>query len=172
MSERSNILGQVMNETGTSQSELSRMSGVRQPSISQMLSGRVEPSDDMLGRLLSCMGYGLEVTRRPIPLDPPRSVKLSWRLHRRLSTQLDHQTLQRWRPRVLSNLEQMGSQIRGEPHIGNLKRWRCLVEEGKIIDLHRVLTGLDSDSVAMREVSPMRGLLSQDERTEALHQTF
>ena len=34
--------------------------------------------------------------------------------------------------------------------------------------LHRVLTGLDRDSVEMREVSPMRGLLSQAERSEVL----
>jgi hypothetical protein len=31
-----------------------------------------------------------------------------------------------------------------------------------------VMTGLDTDSVEMREVSPMRGLLSQQERTEVL----
>jgi len=55
-----------MLKTGITQSELSRISGVRQPSISQYLSGRVEMSDDMLDRLLSCMGYRLEVVRRPV----------------------------------------------------------------------------------------------------------
>jgi plasmid maintenance system antidote protein VapI len=53
-----------MLETGTPQSGLSRISGVREPSNSQLLSGRVEMSDDMLDRLLSCMGYRLEVVRR------------------------------------------------------------------------------------------------------------
>jgi hypothetical protein len=33
-------------------------------SISQFLSGTVELSDDRLDRLLSCMGYRLEVTRQ------------------------------------------------------------------------------------------------------------
>jgi hypothetical protein len=32
--------------------------------------------------------------------------------------------------------------------------------------LHLVLTGLDRDSIEMREVSPMGGLLSQDERKD------
>jgi hypothetical protein len=39
---------------------------LRQPSISQILSGWTDLSDDQLDRLLSCMGYRLEVTRRPV----------------------------------------------------------------------------------------------------------
>ena len=34
--------------------------------------------------------------------------------------------------------------------------------------LHRILTGLDRDSIEMREVSPMGGLLTQEQRSEAL----
>ena len=48
MSEHGDLLRLVMRETGTTQSQLSRLSGVHQPSISQFLSGRVELSDDML----------------------------------------------------------------------------------------------------------------------------
>ncbi|MDT5149015.1 MAG: hypothetical protein QOI01_748 [Mycobacterium sp.] len=54
------------------QSELSRLSGVRQPSISQFLSAKVDLSDERLDRLLSCMGYRLEVTRRPVVPDDCR----------------------------------------------------------------------------------------------------
>jgi hypothetical protein len=43
-----------------------------------------------------------------------------------------------------------------------------LIEDGGVSGLHRVMTGLDTDSIEMREVSPMRGLLSQQERTELL----
>ena len=50
----------------------------------------------------------------------------------------------------------------------NLDRWERLIEDGDASDLHRVMTGLDVDSVEMREVSPMRGLLSQSERSEIL----
>src|SRR5690606_24507801 len=63
MGERGTVLELVMRETGTSQSELSRLSGVHQPSISQFLSGRVDLSDGQLDRLLSCMGRRLEVVR-------------------------------------------------------------------------------------------------------------
>ena len=39
---RSDVLRTVMHKTGTTQSELSRLSGVHQPSISQFLSDKVE----------------------------------------------------------------------------------------------------------------------------------
>ena len=66
VSGRGDLLREVMRETRTTQSGLSRLSGVRQPSISQFLSGKVDLSDDQLDRLLSCMGYRLEVSRRPV----------------------------------------------------------------------------------------------------------
>ena len=74
MTNRSDVLREVMLETGITQSELSRISGVRQPSISQFLSGRVEMSDDMLDRLLSCMGFRLEVLQRPVRRELGRSI--------------------------------------------------------------------------------------------------
>ena len=37
-----------------------------------------------------------------------------------------------------------------------------------MLGLHRVLTGLDRDSIEMREVTPMAGLLSPDERADIL----
>jgi plasmid maintenance system antidote protein VapI len=55
------VLREVMLDSGTTQSDLSRLSGVRQPSISGFVSGRVDLSDDQLDRLLSCMGFRLEV---------------------------------------------------------------------------------------------------------------
>lgn len=60
---RSLVLRELMLETGNTQSELSRLSGVRHPSISQFLSGKVDLSDEQLDRLLSCMGFRLEVVR-------------------------------------------------------------------------------------------------------------
>ena len=53
----------------------------------------------------------------------------------------------------------------GQPHTRNLDRWESLVGHGDVPGLHRVLTGLDRDSIEMREVSPMGGLLPQDERS-------
>lgn len=162
------ILREVMLETGVTQSELSRMSGVRQPSISQYLSGRGHLSDDMLDRLLSCMGYRVEVVRRPVLQELDRSSKRSWELHRRLSSHLTSATLKQWRPIMLRNLTRLREVSRGQPHLRNLDRWEQLIGDGDVLGLHRVMTGLDVDSVEMREVSPMRGLLSQSERSEVL----
>jgi hypothetical protein len=44
-------------------------------------SGTVEQSDDQLDRLLYCMGYRLEVTRRPVVPELTRFERRSWRFH-------------------------------------------------------------------------------------------
>jgi transcriptional regulator with XRE-family HTH domain len=170
MSDRGEVLRWVMLETSTTQSELSRMSGVHQPSISQFLSGRVELSDDQLQRLLSCMGYRLEVVRRPVVPELTRSEQRSWRLHRELSSRLTRSELEEWVPRIQKNLDRLSSGMTGQPHERNLKRWRSLVERREVSGLHRVLTGLDRDSIEMREVSPMSGILPEQERLEVLRQ--
>ena len=157
-----------MLETGVSQSELSRISGVRQPSISQFLSGRGHLSDDMLDRLLSCMGYQLEVVRRPVKPDLSRSSERSWLLHRRLSMHLTPDSVTEWRPVISRNLRRLRESTRGQPHLRNLDRWQRLIEDGDLVRLRRVMTGLDTDSVQMREVSPMGGLLPHDERARAV----
>jgi hypothetical protein len=58
--------------------------------------------------------------------------------------------------------------VQGQPHLRNLDRWQHLLDDRDIPGLRRVLTGLDTHSVEMREVSPMGGLISQEERSEVL----
>jgi len=157
-----------MELTGTSQSGLSRLSGVHQPSISQFLSGKVDLSDGQLDRLLSSMGFRLEVTRRPVKPDLNRSEKRSWKLHRQISTKLKRSTLDEWKPLMANNLNRLRKQVTGQPHVRNLSRWDKYLSNNDVPGIQRVLTGLDRDSIEMREVSPMRGLLSQDERREIL----
>jgi hypothetical protein len=69
---------------------------------------------------------------------------------------------------MLSNLERLREGTRGQPHLRNLDRWQQLIDEGDLSRLRCVMTGLDTDSVEMREVSPMRGLLTQTERSDVL----
>ncbi|MCY7401506.1 MAG: helix-turn-helix domain-containing protein [Nocardioides sp.] len=171
MTDRGQLLKTVMFETSTSQSSLSRVSGVHQPSISQFLSGTVDLSDDQLDRLLSCMGFRLQVARTPVRPDLTRSEDRSWRLHRRLSSRLTPSTLKDWRPIIMRNLDHVSQGVAGQPHIRNVEQWRSLIDESDVPRLRRVLTGLDRDSIEMREVSPMGGLLSQDERTQVLRET-
>ena len=171
MSDRSDVLREVMLQTSTTQSELSRLSGVRQPSISQFLSGKVDLSDDQLDRLLSCMGYRLEVVRKPVLADLTRSERRSWELHRRLSTHLTRSSLEMWRATMERNLERLRSSVKGQPHLRNLDRWQSLIDRRDVPGLHRILTGLDRESIEMREVSPMGGLLSNEERSDVLRIT-
>lgn len=168
MTGRGEVLRKVMSKTGTTQSELSRISGVRQPSISQFVSGKVDLSDEQLDRLLSCMGFRLEVIRRPVEPDWNRSERRSWELHRRLSSHLTRSTFEQWRPSIEENIVRLRGRVNGQPHTRNLQRWQSLVETGDVLGIQRVLTGLDRESIEMREVSPMGGLLPQDERTEVL----
>jgi transcriptional regulator with XRE-family HTH domain len=167
---RGDVLREVMRETRTTQSRLSRLSGVRQPSISQFLSGKVDLSDEQLDRLLSCLGYRLEVVRRPVTPDLTRSERRSWRLHRQLSSLLTKDSLEEWRPVIERNLQRLRGSVTGQPHSRNLDRWDSLVERGDVLGLHRVLTGLDRDSIEMREVSPMSGLLPHSERQAVLQE--
>ncbi len=97
------VLREVMTETGVSQSELSRMSGVRQPSISQFLSGRIEMSDELLDRLLSCLGYRLEVVRRPVRVELDRSHQRNC-LARRHTSFASHRCTLRSNERPVSTL--------------------------------------------------------------------
>lgn len=168
MDDRASLLRLAMSETGTSQSELARISGVRQPSISQVLSGAISTSDEQLNRLLACMGYQAEVTRRLTRPDLTRSERRSWLLHRQLARHLDRATLDRWRPVMQSNCKRLRASVQGQPHERNLTRWETAIEAGDLGGLHRVLTGLDRDAIEMREVSPMGGLLSERDRSEAL----
>lgn len=162
------LLRDVMSETGTTQQELARLSGVRQPSISQFISGRVGLSDDMADRLLSCMGFRLEVVRRPVRPTLSRSERRSWVLHRELARTVSPATLDEWVPTIMRNLDRLRTGVRGEPHVTNVDRWESLVNNRDVAGLRRVLTGLDAASIEMREVSPMGGLLSEGERARAL----
>lgn len=168
MGARVETLRQAMVETGMSQSRLARLSGVRQPSISQFLANKVDFSDEQLERLLFCMGYRLEVTRRALLVELTRSELRSWKLHRQLATHLTPSTLAEWRSTILANVARLCGSVRGQPHIRNLRRWEDLAVTADVAGIRRALTGLDRDSIEMREVSAMGGLLPDSERQEAL----
>jgi len=105
------------------------------------------------------MGYRLGVVRRPVvqahtlrttlvaapqaPLEPAEP-----RQHAGVA------------PTIERNVKRLSDLVTGQPHDHNLHRWRDLIDRGDLPGLHRVLTGLDRDSVEMREVSPMGGLLT------------
>ena len=116
------------------------------------------------------MGYRLEVIRRLVLPELTKSERRPWQLHRRLSVQLTPSTLDEWRPQIRRNLKRLRGSVQGQPHLRNLDRWRSLVQSSDVLGLHRVLTGLDRDAIEMREVSPLGGLLSTEERSEILRE--
>lgn len=72
-----------------------------------------------------------------------------------------------WRPAIERDLQRLRVSVRGQPHSRNLDQLESLVEHGDILGLHRVLTGLDRDSIEMRQVSPIGGA-PQSERQVVL----
>lgn len=85
-------------------------------------------------------------------------------LHRQLSGHLTSQTLTTWLPKLNRNLVRERESVRGSVHLRIVDRWRDLIERRDVLGQHRAMTGLDRSSIEMREVSPMGGLLSEDER--------
>lgn len=166
--DRGQLLQQVLAETGTTQSQLARLSGVHQPSISQFLSGKVHFSDDQLDRLLSCMGYRVKVSRSAVAVELTRAERRSWMLHRQLASHLTQPAIEQWSATIEKNLQCLRRGVTGQPHTDNVERWAELVANRDINGLRRILTGLDREHIDMREVSPMSGLLSEQERTEVL----
>ena len=116
------------------------------------------------------MGFPLDERPRPVIPKLTRSERRSWRLHCRLSIRLTPNSLEEWHPVIERNIERLRGGVTGQPHTRNLDRWESLVGNGDVLGLHRVLTGLDRDAIEMREVSPMGGLLPQDERQAALQE--
>ena len=117
----------------------------------------------MLTRLLSPLGVSVSVEVKPVELE--RTKERSWRLHRQISLNLGRLgvTEDDW-SRMGLNLDRVRGGTRGQPHERNLDRWRRIIDEQDLQALHQVLTDKSSDGVEMREVSPMAGFLSEDER--------
>jgi hypothetical protein len=88
---------------------------VRQPSISQFLAERTPMIDDMVDRLLSCMGFRLEIHWRPVRQELGRSPQRSRRLHRQLATHPTPKTLHQWRPTMQGNLDRLRASVQGQP---------------------------------------------------------
>lgn len=78
------------------------------------------------------------------------------------------QLLEEWLPHIESRLELLRSRVTGQPHTRNLERWGHLLRDRDVPGLRRVLNGLGRDSIEMREVSPLGGLLSEQERLQVL----
>lgn len=114
------------------------------------------------------MGYRVEVSRSAVAVKLTRAERRSWMLHRQLASHLTPLTLEQWSATIEENLRRLRLGVTGQPHTDNIERWAELVENRDVGGLRRVLTGLGREQIEMREVSPMGGLLSEQERTDVL----
>ena len=125
-------------------------------------------SDDMLQRLLQCMEYEVQIVRTPKRLQMNRTDRRRWLLHRELVGRLSKQTWPVWHQPLSLNLERLRKSVSGQPHQRNLDRWQRLVEEQDLNGLRRVMLDPTQDGIEMREVSPMSGLLPDEDRLKVL----
>ena len=116
--------------------------------------------------------HGLPPRSRPTAVVPDltRAERRSWTLHHRLSTHLTRSTLTQWRPTILANLERLRGAFEANRTSATSTDGKYWYSDGDVAGLHRVLTGLDRDSIEMREVTPLSGLLSDEERTKVLQE--
>ncbi|MGV9799579.1 helix-turn-helix domain-containing protein [Mycobacterium sp. NPDC003449] len=97
-----------------------------------------------------------------------RSERRSWAVHRQLATHITATSLTDWAPTVLANIKRLRRGVCGQPHLANLDCWQHIIETNDLPALLRALTGLERHDIETREVTPMGGLLPDDERREAL----
>lgn len=93
------------------------------------------------------MGYSLHVVRQPVIPNLARAERRSWRLHLQVARKLTWESLREWLPTIAENVRNLQSGVTGEPHSANVARWRELLTATDLPGIHRVLTGLDRDSI-------------------------
>lgn len=156
-----------MDSTGTSQVELSRLTGLPPSKISRYVSGKLEPSEPTLELLLSGLGLQVGFDVSAVPME--RTKRRSWLLHRQISHKLGTRGIDDsgW-DRMQRNLDRVRSNTQGPVHERNLDRWQRIIDSRNLRDLQRVLVDISTDGIEMREVSPMSGFLTEDERLGVL----
>jgi transcriptional regulator with XRE-family HTH domain len=154
-----------MEMMGTSQSELSRLTGVPQSKISRYVTGRLEPSVPMFNLLLSSLGVQVSFDVSLVRME--RTKLRSWMLHRAVSRKLVDVGDKDWE-RLSRNLEHVRLATRGQPHERNIDRWQVIIDGRDVRGLRRVLVDTSTDGIEMREVSPVTGFLSDEERMRVL----
>lgn len=156
-----------MDSTGMSQVELSRLTGLPPSKISRYVSGKLEPSEPTLDLLLSSLGLQVDFDLEPVPME--RTKRRSWMLHRLVSRKLGTTGIDNsgW-GRMQRNLDRVRSNIQGPVHERNVDRWQQIIDSRSLRDLQRVLVDTSTDGIEMREVSPMTGFLTEDERLGVL----
>jgi len=162
---RSELLRRSLDMTGMNQSELSRLTGVPQSKISRYVTNRLEPSERIFDLLISSLGIQVSIEVSPVSME--RTKLRSWMLHREISRKLTEIGPSDWE-QMSHTLERVRSGVQGQPHTRNADRWQQIIDNHDIHELRRILVDTSTDGIEMREVSPMAGFLTNDERLKIL----
>jgi len=165
---RSDLLDEALASTATSQSELSRRTGIPQGRISDYVNRRIEPSVTTFDKLMAALGMTAQVSL--IPAGMERTKLRSWMLHRLIDVKtrngLDDADWELMR----RNIDRLRPVTFGQLFDQCLNRWSGVVDRRDMRELHRILVDVSQDGITMREVSPMSGLLTEGERLGVLSQ--
>lgn len=98
-----------------------------------------------------------------------RTKMRSWLLHRLISRKLSVAGIDDagW-DQMRRNLDRVRRNSQGEVHERNIDHWQDVIDDRSVRELHRVLVDTSDMGIGMREVSPMTGFLTEDERLGVL----
>jgi transcriptional regulator with XRE-family HTH domain len=164
----SSLLRAAMDATGSTQVALSALTGVAQGRISEYVCAKRAMSPGTAKLLFDAMGLRLNLEATIHPVEMNSSDRRSWLLHRKACAKLTSSSLPHWRDLIAKNAEAMRRQIQGGPHLENLAKWERLAQTGDIKGLRGAMLDPGEAGRAMRDVSPLAGVLTQQERCEAL----
>lgn len=97
-----------------------------------------------------------------------RNEVFSLRLHTVISLRLDKVTFEEWYPKIMENIDALSRNTQGEPHHRNINRWKSLFRQHDMEAIKGFMTGIDRDSIEMREVGPFLGIITTDERSQVV----
>ena len=122
-----------------------------------------------LDRALRAMGTSLEEERpepRPGVLER-REDRVTLELHREVAKILiEHPSLVL--EMAAANIRLLRTRVRGESALAWVNEWELLVNNGRLGPIIDVALGIDERSIDMRQTSPFGGVLTQQQRLDAI----
>lgn len=165
------IIRRARERRGIGVRELARRANVTPGAVTQWEQSELRGTirQKTLRQALRAMNTSLEAEipdQKPGPLER-REDRVALELHREVAKKLiEHPSL------ILhhahANLGSLSERIRGDAAIEDLSRWRQLISDGRLGPLIDVFLGADQQSINMRQTSPFAGVLTQQERREAI----
>jgi transcriptional regulator with XRE-family HTH domain len=166
MTSVSSILKRMLGDSGFSQRELARRAGMSHASLVAYSKERQDPGLATLQRLADAANCELFIEVRP-RLTPSELRTLEY--HRLIAEKLESNP-QRVLEVARRNLDALRRNDRNGNSMPYFDAWQSLLD-GSSEDLTRVLLSTDSVARDLRQASPFSGVLSDEERLDALMRT-